>query len=440
MIDYEINDIVVWGCGYIGLSDLAYYSDAGFSCYGMDTNPDIEELLMKGDYKQDLIDWLDIDILRNIMNGRIKFLSVQKLHLLTKELLHIISVPSENDGKPDMSAIDSVFTQICEFEMNRENKAINIMIESTMIPGTAKRCLENIQKNTNGKLINFCVAPRRDWFVSKEKDMKRLHRVFGTNSEVANEVFDVVLSRVCNNPIMAIDYQHAEATKSVENAFRHMDIVLANQLSDAFPKLNIRHVLELVGTKWNIDTYKPSFGTGGYCIPLSSRYVLEAAENDIPLLKDTVEYDMKRPYMIADVILAGNPKKIGILGLTYKNDIKVSKNCPVSVIIGCLADNDVRVYLHDPLYTEGEIKALFPKSSILVLDDRSVMDDLDALIVYTGHSAFYEMNWKELLSYRKKKIVIYDNVGLFEDILHEAQEMIEYHLVGKERNNSEYIL
>ena len=62
--------------------------------------------------------------------------------------------------------------------------------------------------------------------------------------------------------------------KSVENAFRQMDITLANQLSLAYPKENIREVLKLVGTKWNVNTYFPGFGTGGYCIPLSSQYVL----------------------------------------------------------------------------------------------------------------------------------------------------------------------
>ena len=42
----------------------------------------------------------------------------------------------------------------------------------------------------------------------------------------------------------------------------------------AFPKDNIREVLKLVGTKWNVEAFHPGIGAGGYCIPLSSRYIL----------------------------------------------------------------------------------------------------------------------------------------------------------------------
>ena len=54
---------------------------------------------------------------------------------------------------------------------------------------------------------------------------------------------------------MASSYKVSEMVKSVENAYRHMDITLANQLSLAFPKDNIREVLKLVGTKWNVETF-----------------------------------------------------------------------------------------------------------------------------------------------------------------------------------------
>ena len=41
-----------------------------------------------------------------------------------------------------------------------------------------------------------------------------------------------------------------------------MDITLANQYH-LYPNENIREVLRPVGTKWNVNTYFPGFGTGG---------------------------------------------------------------------------------------------------------------------------------------------------------------------------------
>ena len=88
-----------------------------------------------------------------------------------------------------------------------------------------------------------------------------------------------VLSIVCKKLHPASSYKVSEMVKSVENAYRHMDITLANQLSLAFPRDNIREVLKLVGTKWNVEAFHPGIGAGGYCIPLSSRYILSQVKN-----------------------------------------------------------------------------------------------------------------------------------------------------------------
>ena len=96
-----------------------------------------------------------------------------------------------------------------------------------------------------------------------------------------------------------------------------MEITLANQLSIAYPKENMREVLKLVGTKWNVGTYHPGFGTGGYCIPLSSQYVLKEIKDKskLTLLRETIKTDNKINIMIAKSLIKKGFKKIGVLGL-----------------------------------------------------------------------------------------------------------------------------
>ena len=100
--------------------------------------------------------------------------------------------------------------------------------------------------------------------------------------------------------------------KSVENAYRHMDITLANQLSLAFPKDDIREVLKLVGTKWNVEAFHPGIGAGGYCIPLSSRYILSQVKNinKLSLLRETIKTDDSMGKLIANSIAKKGLKKI----------------------------------------------------------------------------------------------------------------------------------
>ena len=104
------------------------------------------------------------------------------------------------------------------------------------------------KKLTIGKNILLCVAPRRDWFIEGVKNLENLDRVYGSTDAKSGKVAKDVLSIVCKKLHLASSYKVSEMVKSVENAYRHMDITLANQLSLAFPKDNIREVLKLVGT------------------------------------------------------------------------------------------------------------------------------------------------------------------------------------------------
>ena len=146
--------------------------------------------------------------------------------------------------------------------------------------------------------------------------------------------------------------------KSVENAYRHMDITLANQLSVAFPKDNMREVLKLVGTKWNLETFHPGIGTGGYCIPLSSRYVLSQIKNKnkLTLLRETIKTDDNMGLTIANSIAKKKLKRIGVLGLSYKGDLKVSVLSKVIPLVKSLKKKKLNVKLFDPYFTKEEIK------------------------------------------------------------------------------------
>ena len=98
---------------------------------------------------------------------------------------------------------------------------------------------------------------------------------------------------MCKTLHKASTHKVAEMVKSFENCYRHVDNALANQLSRAFPHENIRETLKLGGTKWNIGTFYPGFGSGGYCIPLSSKYVISGAKkkNELSILKETIKTD-----------------------------------------------------------------------------------------------------------------------------------------------------
>ena len=313
--------IAVWGTGYIGLSTMVYFAKKKIKCFGYDINKEKITKINSGTLPlEDLRKWFGFDIRGLVKQNYLKATSNYKNLIAEEFLVHFIAIPTEKDGKPYYKPLMSVLNNISKIK--RENKTPPIMIiESTLAPKVSdKKIIPFLKKKKLiiGKNILLSVAPRRDWFIEGGKNLENLDRVYGSTDKKSTKVTKDVLSIVCKKLHVASSYKVSEMVKSVENAYRHMDITLANQLSLAFPKDNIREVLKLVGTKWNVDAFHPGIGAGGYCIPLSSRYILSQVKNanKLSLLRETLKTDDGMSKLIAHSIAKRGLKKSGVLGLS----------------------------------------------------------------------------------------------------------------------------
>jgi nucleotide sugar dehydrogenase len=218
-----------------------------------------------------------------------------------------------------------------------------------------------------------------------------------------------VLSIVCDRLVPAPDHRHAEIVKNIENAFRHVEITLANQLSLAYPSLNMTEVLRLVGTKWNVGLFHPSFGCGGYCIPLSSKYVLEGAEDpkQLTILTDTVHTDESLPVLIADRIVDSAFQSVGILGLSYKGDLKVHILSPTLRILKRLMERHVKVKVNDPYYTSDEIHKITGAESFQF---PSGLSEFDRIVIVAGHRAYRAISQAQLKNHLTNCRLVLDNL------------------------------
>jgi nucleotide sugar dehydrogenase len=218
-----------------------------------------------------------------------------------------------------------------------------------------------------------------------------------------------VLSIVCDRLIPAPDHRHAEIVKSVENAFRHVEITLANQLSLAYPNLNMTEVLRLVGTKWNVGVFHPSFGSGGYCIPLSSKYVLEGAEDpdQLTILADVVRTDQALPVLIADRIADNGFRNVGILGLSYKGDLKVHILSPALRISKRLMERGISVKVNDPYYTRDEIRRI---TGAETFQFPTGLSEFDCVVIVAGHRLYKAISQEQLKRHLTKCNLVLDNL------------------------------
>jgi nucleotide sugar dehydrogenase len=410
--------IAVWGTGYIGLSTMIYFSKKNIQCLGFDIDQLKVNKINKGIIPlTDLEKWYGFNISKLIKSGNMAATSKFEDLISNEFLVHFIAIPTEKDGKPYFNILFDVLEKITKLKKLKLNNPPLIIIESTLTPKfSEKKILPYFNKHNIkiGEDILYSVAPRRDWFVEGTKTLDKLDRVFGSADFKSGLETKRVLSIVCKKLHQATSHKEAEMVKSVENAYRHMDITLANQISLAYPNENIREVMRLVGTKWNLNTYYPGFGTGGYCIPLSSQYVISQVsnKNKLTLLRETLKTDKFINIKIAQSIIKRPLKKIGVLGLSYKGNLKVSNLSPVIPFIGQLRKYGKNVKVCDPFFSSKEIKNICGTEAFKFPND---LKKFDCLIIATDHKQFKKISKKKLINFTKNCKFILDIHGIWEN-------------------------
>ena len=404
--------IAVWGTGYIGLSTMVYFSKKKIRCVGYDVNKEKIKKINSGVIPlPDLKSWFGFDIKGLVKQNYLKATSNYKDLITDDFLVHFIAIPTEKNGKPYYKPLMNVLSCISKINRGSKNPPI-VIVESTLAPKVSDKKIIPFFKKKNltvGKNILLSIAPRRDWFIEGGKNLESLDRVYGSTDEKSAKVAKDVLSIVCKKLHLASSYKVSEMVKSVENAYRHMDITLANQLSLAFPKDNIREVLKLVGTKWNLETFHPGIGAGGYCIPLSSRYILSQVKsvNKLSLLRETIKTDDGMSRFIANSIASKGLRKIGVLGLSYKGDLKVSVLSKVIPLVKSLLKKKLTVKLFDPYFSKREI---YDAVKVKTFNFPKDLSTFDCLIVTVDHKQF-KIKKKILEKYLKKCKLIIDHDG-----------------------------
>lgn len=391
---------------------MANFAAQGVRCVGTDVSESIVNSINNGKIPVPNMEyWLGFDTKYLVTSGTMKATSDWKSVLQPDFPVHMIAIPTEKADKPWDGALEDVTTKIAG-NVGRSDAPPLVIIESTLTPNKTDNLVIPIFERNGvkvGKDVLVGVAPRRDWFISPEKNLKTLPRIVGGSTPDTTQQMIEVLSIVCDRLIPAPDHRHAEIVKSVENAFRHSEITLANQLSLAYPNLNMTEVLRLVGTKWNVGTYHPSFGTGGYCIPLSSKYVLEGATRPehLTILKETIATDSTLPRIVADRIAASGMKSVGILGLSYKGDLKVHVLSPTLGLSKRLREHSLNVKVNDPYYTSEEIRRITETESFSFPEG---LAEFDCVLIVAGHRLYKALPEADLKSHLKKCKLVIDNL------------------------------
>ncbi|MDY6863110.1 MAG: nucleotide sugar dehydrogenase [Thermodesulfobacteriota bacterium] len=427
------NRLGIWGCGYIGFTTAVNFAINGVKVVGYDINKELIKNLNNGKIPIPNLDyWLGFPI-DSLIETKLFHATQEVSEMLSSDIkVHMVAIPTEKNGEPFNGYLIDVIKNICKRISSKDSPDL-IIIESTLTPGNVEKILVPAIKKAGKDPYTDCligVAPRRDWFHSPEKNLKNLPRVVcGLDKKTTDYVKDV-LSIVCDNLITASSIKIAELVKSVENSLLHVPSVYAMQLARAYPDLDIKEAFRLAGTHWRIPVYYPSMGTGGYCVPVSSKYVKLGATNPeiLTIIDETIKFDEYEPRFIAEIVKHKGGLKVGILGIAYKGDLKVHTLSPALSIIDYLTEMDIKVSVHDPYYSEDEIKDITGCSYFSYPDGLS---QFDTILIIPAHRIYTQTPREILFKYIKEVRLIMDNMGAWDKFREDFKESgISYNMVG----------
>lgn len=421
----------IWGLGYIGFSSMAYFAKAGVVCLGTDVREDTVRDVNRGKATIPNLDyWLGFDTV-SLAEEKIMQATLDWKELISNDVaVHLITVPTEMHGKPYHDILKDVIGKLSAYKHIKTDHPPLVIVESTLTPTVADNIVIPLFEKEGlkvGKDILLGIAPRRDWFTSPDKSLKVLPRVVGGTTPETTKIMAEVLGIICDTILQAKDHKHAAMVKSIENAYRQLDITFANQLSLAYPDMNIKSILKLAATKWNVGYYQPSFGTGGYCIPLAPQYILEGAKypEKLTLIHESMKTDFSQPKAVVDSVVKRGARKVAVLGIAYTGDLKVHVLSPAIAITKMLQQAGVEVKVHDPYYSAEEIKNI---TGCETLNFPEGLKGFDTILLVSGHRKYTYTKTLDILQHLEHTKLILDNPGIWSDIAFPSN--IEYYDAG----------
>lgn len=311
----------------------------------------------------------------------------------------IVTVPTpiDNEKRPDLEPIRSSCRLIGQYI---EPGAL-VVFESTVYPGvTEDVCgplLEEVSGLKCGKEFFLGYSPERINPGDRVHRLETIVKVVSAQDEPSLARVKGVYGAIIEAGLhVAPTIRSAEAAKVIENTQRDLNIALMNELSLIFERMGIRtsDVLAAACTKWNFLPFSPGL-VGGHCIGVDPYYLTAAAERlgyrpEVILAGRRINDGMAAHVaqsLIKLMIKSGrsvNGARVGVLGLTFKENVPDLRNSKVPDVISGLSDYGVEMLIYDP---HADAAEALEEYDLAIADDLSDFVNLDALIVAVPHAA-----------------------------------------------------
>ncbi len=336
-----------------------------------------------------------------------------------------VPTPIDEQNRPDLGPL----IRASEIVGSVLSRGSLVVFESTVYPGVTEDVCGPILARVSGLRqhsdFKLGYSPERINPGDREHTLERIVKVVsGEDVEALERVARIYESIVPAGVFRAKSIKVAEAAKVIENTQRDLNVALMNEVAIIFSKIGLssRDVFEAARTKWNFLPFVPGL-VGGHCIGVDPYYLTHLAESlgyrpQVILAGRQINDSMGTYVGEAFIDLLRKSKggslepgaQVGVLGLTFKEDVRDIRNSLVPDIVRALERAGMRPMVHDPLADPQEAVAEYG----IQLVSWDSLQGLDGMLLAVPHRHYREMTSRQLLMGLRRGGAVFDVKSILE--------------------------
>ena len=380
--------INVIGLGYIGLPTALMMASHGVEVVGTDYNKELVDTLNAGHttFKEDGLD----ELFQDALKAGIKFSTEYQV-----TDTYIVSVPTPYDKfskKVDACYVVAAVKSVLEVAP----KGATVVVESTVSPGTMEKFVRPAVEEAGfiiGEDIHLVHAPERIIPGNMVYELLHNNRTIGADDREIGEKIKKLYSSFCQGEIVVTDIKTAEMTKVVENTFRAVNIAFANELARIcrHDDMDVYEIIKICNMHPRVNILQPGPGVGGHCISVDPWFLV----GDYPSLAKVIDESMKTNDSQPDFVLnriyeimkengLADVKRVGLYGLTYKENVDDMRESPTLQLLESQERHlatGLKVY--DPFITKDVVPNQYH-------DLDAFLNDVDMVVIMVKHNEIKE--------------------------------------------------
>ncbi len=405
----------VIGLGYVGLPVACLFAEAGYDVIGIDIRKDRIDQINAGVSPIKGKEPGLADLLSRVVDSKKLRASIQYNDLSDRDVIIIsVETPVDETRTPRYEALKAALRSLA---LVMKPGAL-IIVESTVAPGSINEIVEPILSESGGKKVSqdfflgYC--PERVMPGRLIANLQQMSRVVGGDTPETAEIMVNLYRKIVHADLDPVDCVTAELVKTVENAYRDVQIAFVNEVALICESVggDVWKVRELVNKSPGRHMLLPGAGVGGHCIP-KDPWLLAYGVKDkpvplrvIPAARGVNDF---MPRHMADLVgqaLQAAGKEIAgarvlVMGYAYLEDSDDTRNSPSETLAQSLLEMGAEVIIHDPFVTgyQGDI---INKAS-----------GCDAVVVMVRHREYQQLDLRGLKSALKLPILV-DGRGVYQ--------------------------